>query len=211
MTTNQTKPKPKELILETVKTEKLQNTNQLVQFMQQRYNIAPDATTKLLIELENENLIGFTRKKQLTPTNIKNYVNSKNAAWFWITIAIAAATTTAVFTIPETAYPIVYLRQALAIVFVLFLPGFTFIKALFPTSTPIKTRSEELDKIERVALSIVMSLALVPIVGLILNYSPWGITLTPITLSLLGLTVVFASAALIREHQAKTTLPDLQT
>ena len=203
MTTNQTKPQLKDLILETVKTEKPQNTHQLVQLMQQRHNILPDATTKLLMELENESLLNFTKKQQSTPTNIKNYFNSKNAAWFWITIAIAAATTAAVFTIPETAYPMVYLRQALGIVFVLFLPGFTFIKVLFPKKTPIKTSSEELDKIERIALSIGMSLALVPIVGLILNYTPWGIRLAPITLSLLALTVAFATAAVMREYQTQ--------
>jgi uncharacterized membrane protein len=61
---------------------------------------------------------------------------------------------------------------------------------------PQKTSSENLDTIERVALSLGMSLALTPIVGLILNYTPWGITLTPITLSLLALTVVFATAAI---------------
>ena len=60
-----------------------------------------------------------------------------------------------------------------------------------------------MDTIERVALSLGMSLALVPIVGLILNYTPWGIRLTPITLSLLALTIVFATAAILREYQAK--------
>ena len=48
-----------------------------------------------------------------------------------------------------------------------------------------------------------VSIALVPIVGLILNYTPWGIRLTPITLSLLALTIVFATAAILREYQAK--------
>jgi uncharacterized membrane protein len=50
-----------------------------------------------------------------------------------------------------------------------------------------------------------MSLALTPIVGLILNYTPWGIRLTPIVLSLLALTIVFATAAIIRGNQAKNT------
>ncbi len=107
------------------------------------------------------------------------------------------------FTIPETAYPIAYIRNVLGIIFVLFLPGFAFIKALFPTTVPLKTTSESLDDIERVALSFGMSLALVPIVGLILNYTPWGIRLTPITLSLLALTVICATAAIAREHQTK--------
>ena len=62
-----------------------------------------------------------------------------------------------------------------------------------------------MDNIERVALSLGMSLALVPIVGLILNYTPWGIRLTPIPLSLLALTIIFATAALLREYQAKSS------
>ena len=70
--------------------------------------------------------------------------------------------------------------------------------------TPPKTSSENLDNIERIALSIGMSLALVPIVGLILNYTPFGIRLAPITLSLLTLTVVFATVALFRELHLKT-------
>jgi len=112
-------------------------------------------------------------------------------------------TTVAVFTIPENAVPLVYLRSSLGIIFVLFLPGFTFIKALFPAKVPVKTSSENMDTIERVALGFGMSLVLVPIVGLILNYTPWGIRLTPITLSLLALTTVFATAAALREYQAK--------
>jgi uncharacterized membrane protein len=46
----------------------------------------------------------------------------------------------------------------------------------------IKTSTENLDPIERIALSLGMSIALVPIVGLLLNYTPWGIRLTPIVL-----------------------------
>jgi uncharacterized membrane protein len=83
------------------------------------------------------------------------------------------------------------------------LPGFAFIKALFPAKVPIKTSSENMDTIERIALSFGMSLTLVPLVGLILNYTPWGIRLTPITLSLLSLTIVFATTAVLREYQAK--------
>jgi uncharacterized membrane protein len=48
-----------------------------------------------------------------------------------------------------------------------------------------------------------MSLALVPITGLILNYTPWGIRTTPITFSILTLTIIFATAAIIMEHQTK--------
>lgn len=102
-----------------------------------------------------------------------------------------------VFTVPENAYPIVYARYVLGSIFVLFLPGYSLIKALFPT--------RELDNIERTALSIGMSLAPSP--------NNW----TPTQLHTMGnkthtnnpkplaLTTTFATTAIIREHQTKTS------
>ena len=48
-----------------------------------------------------------------------------------------------------------------------------------------------------------MSLVFVPIVGLFLNYTPWGIDLVPMTVTLFAFSMVFATAGLIREQQAK--------
>jgi len=132
--------------------------------------------------------------------SLTKYFLTEKAVWYWTTIALAATTVIAVFSIPENAYPIVYIRYLLGSIFILWLPGYTFIKALFPTHVPIKTSAESLDTIERAVLSIGMSLALVPIVGLLLNYTPWGIRLAPVTLSLLGLSVTFATVAMIREQ-----------
>lgn len=69
------------------------------------------------------------------------------------------------------------LRVILGLPFVLFFPGYTLIAALFP-------RSDDLDGIERVALSFGLSIAVVPLIGLALNYTPWGIRLYPILVSL---------------------------
>jgi hypothetical protein len=199
-----TKDQIKDRIIQTAKTLKPETAKQLIALMQERHAIPSEQTTQLLIELENEDRLHFTRQEPPTPASAKEYVFSKQDAWYWATIVLALATAIAVFTIPDTAYPIVYLRSGLGIIFLLFLPGFAFIKALFPAKVPIKTSSENMDTIERIALSFGMSLALVPITGLILNYTPWGIRLTPITLSLLALTVVFATAAILREYQAKS-------
>lgn len=193
----------KDLMIQTVKKDKPETANQLIALMRERHYIPPEQTTSLIIELENEDLLHFTRQEPSTPASAKEYIFSKQAAWYWTTIMFAAVTAIAVFAIPEGDVPFAYLRFSLGIIFVLFLPGFTFIKALFPAKVPIKTSSENMDTIERVALSFGMSLALLPIVGLLLNYTLWGIRLTPITLSLLSLTVVFATAALLREHQTK--------
>jgi len=70
-------------------------------------------------------------------------------------------------------------------------------KALFP--------AKELDNIGRAALSIGMSLALVPITGLLLNYTPRGIRATPVTISLLALTTTLATAAVMREFSSTSS------
>jgi uncharacterized membrane protein len=82
--------------------------------------------------------------------------------------------------------------------------GFAFLKVLYPSKVPIATSSEDLDAVERVALSFGLRIALVAIDGLILNYTPLGIRLTPVTLSLFVLTLVFAVVGVFREYQAKT-------
>jgi hypothetical protein len=180
-------------IINTVKEKRPETVEELVQLVQKEFSISNEEAMKHIIELSNK---GKLRLEELSvPSTPKSYIFSMKAAWYWTTIFLALATSLTVFTIPENAFPIVYTRYLLGSIFVLFLPGFCLIKALFP--------QKELDRIERVALSIVMSLTIVPLTNFLLNYTEWGITTTSTTLSLLVLTTVFATVAVIREHQAK--------
>jgi len=86
------------------------------------------------------------------------------------------------------------LRLALGLPFVLFFPGYVFNAALFP-------RKNNLDSLERVALSFGLSIALVPLIGLILNYTPWGIRLWPILISLTAFTFGMSVVAWIRRRR----------
>jgi hypothetical protein len=201
----QTRDQIEVLILEAAKKQKPETTQQLIATVQERCALKEEEITKILMELEKENRLRFNKQEPQPPASARGHLFSWRAAWYWTTIALATATAITVFTVPEKAYPMVYLRSALSVIFVLYLPGYAFIKALFPSKIPMKTSSEDPDTIEQIALSLGMSLALVPIVGLILNYTPWGITLTPITLSLLALTVVFATVAILRKPQASAT------
>jgi hypothetical protein len=204
-----TKDQTKDRIIQIVKKEKPETAKLLIALMQQHYSIPPEQAINLLLELENGDRLHFTRHKPTVPISARKYIFSKQATWYWITILLAIVTMIVVFTITGYGFPLVYLRYSLGIIFVLFLPGFALVKALFPEEVPIKTSSKNIDSIERVALSFGITLAFVPMIGLILNYTSWGIRLTPITLSLTGLTVVFATAAILRENkQNYTSLPE---
>lgn len=191
-------------ILKIITEESPETVRQLVQRVKEQSHFSKKEITKTIIQLQSNGKIKLTKPYPLATSKVTSYVKTEPALWYWATIATAIATAAVVFTIPEDLYPLVYIRYVLGSIFVLWLPGYTFIKALFPIEPPLKTSSKSLDTIERVALSLGMSLALVPIIGLLLNYTPWGIRLTPIVLSLLALTLIFATAAIIREHQAQT-------
>ncbi len=82
-------------------------------------------------------------------------------------------------------------RNILGLPLVLFLPGYALIAALFPAKP-------DLDGIERTALSFGLSIAVVPLIGLGLNYTPWGIRLLPILISLSVFTFIMCGIAYIR-------------
>lgn len=85
-----------------------------------------------------------------------------------ICAALALVLIALVYLAPDNAA-----RQVLGLIFVLFLPGYAATAALFP-------ENDQIDGIERVALSFGLSIAIVPLIGLVLNFSPWGIRLDPI-------------------------------
>ena len=190
-------------IIQTINKRKPQNVKQLTTLVKEKLPLTEEKILDAILKLQNQGTIKLENQPLTAPLNLATYLKTGQAFWYWTTIAIATITVAIVFTVPEDFYQLSYLRNVLGIIFVLWLPGYTFIKALFPAHVPIKTSTENLDTIERIALSLGMSIALVPIIGLLLNYTPWGIRLTPIVLSLLALTLVFATIAVIREQQIK--------
>lgn len=92
------------------------------------------------------------------------------------------------------------IRNILGLPLVLFLPGYALIAALFPAKS-------DLDGIERVALSFGLSIAVVPLIGLGLNYTPWGITTLPILISLSIFTFIMCGLAYLR----RVRLPEAET
>lgn len=120
-------------------------------------------------------------------------------------------------------------RVFIGLVFVLFVPGYAFIAALFPEAPTedqetiradstvasetgrredtamqgmvtnwlpdLSGTGDGVDGIERVALSFGTSIALVPLFGLVLSFTPWGIRLASIVLVLSGFTVVMVGVS----------------
>lgn len=136
---------------------------------------------------------GFIILSEIRPRDPIRYLLSPMALSLWFVIVINLITLGLVlYGIKEMPY--VILRYVLGSIFVLFIPGFSLIECLY-------FRREDLDDLERLALSIGLSLAIVPLVGLVLNYTPFGIRLIPISISLTLISLILISIAHVRRYR----------
>ena len=84
------------------------------------------------------------------------------------------------------------LRIFFGFFFILFLPGYSLVSALFPNGS-------DLDVIERTILSVGLSICVVVFVGLALNFTPFGIRLGPVVLVLSVFTLTLTGVNAFRK------------
>lgn len=97
-------------------------------------------------------------------------------------------------------------RVVVGLPYVLFVPGYLLLFALFPErhvpEHPLRPGDPDspmveghgLAPLERFALALGLSIAVVPLLGLALNFTPWGIRLAPIAIALTAFDVACALA-----------------
>jgi uncharacterized membrane protein len=83
------------------------------------------------------------------------------------------------------------LRVILGIPFLLFFPGYALLAALF-------INKQGIGGLEQLALSCVISIAVVALIGFGLNFTAWGITLEPVLYSIAIFTILMSTIAIIR-------------
>ncbi len=89
-----------------------------------------------------------------------------------------------IFLFPQTE-PYSTIRLIIGGIFILFIPGYSLMNLLFPKACII----------ERIGLSIILSLILVILTGLALNYMPIGLRLEPliVTLSVVSISIIIVA------------------
>lgn len=126
-------------------------------------------------------------------TSLQGYLTRwERSLWFYASIIASVSAAVAAYAIPSNS-PVVILRWALGMLFVLFLPGYVALEALFPAA--------DLNAFDRFALGVGLSLVLDMFSGLALNYTPWGIRLIPILLLLSAVTICLSTFALVRQFE----------
>jgi hypothetical protein len=127
------------------------------------------------------------------PRDFSEYVLSFYSSWFWLVVSALTITILSVYVLPAVP-PFSWVRVLFGFITSLYLPGYTFIEALYPQRV-------ELEELERFALGIGLSLALTPLTGFVLNYTPWGIRLDPVLTVLSLLTFSLGIIGVYRKYR----------
>lgn len=93
------------------------------------------------------------------------------------------------------------LRLILGMSFILFIPGYVLVFALFPFNRP----GDGISIIERIGLSLGVSVAIVPLIGLALNFLSWRLRLQPL---LLVLSVFIFGVGIVAFYRWSVTVPE---
>lgn len=197
-------PELRQIIINAINEKHPQTIRQLVNIVKEDNNAKENEILVCVKELENQGIIKL--RSSTINTNDPDEKGVSGSLWYLITIAIGVITATLVFITQANVYPWDYARNFFGLTFVLFLPGYSLTKLLFPSNFQFQANQETLQGKERIVLSIGLSFVLITIVGFALYYTPFGLNLAGIVLSLFVVTSIIATAALFRENMvAKKT------
>lgn len=126
-------------------------------------------------------------------------------------VDLAAVLFVTAITVLSVSLPLVRdtpLRAIVSVPFLLFVPGYAFVAALFPEVSDTEDDSvtvsrHTLSDIERLAYSLGSSVALVPLVGFTLNFTPWGLWLEP----MLAAFSIFTLICIVIAAKRRSDLP----
>ena len=194
MLQSQPRPKPplREIVRNTIENEHPLTVAELAQLVSADATVNEDEFSVALRDVISEGGIELKEPSYNLESALDYLFTITISGWFWATIILAGAAILSVTFVPDL-YPVNAIRWVLGSVFVLYLPGYILIQFLF-------SEKKELDSLERFALSVGLSLAVVLLIGLMLNYLPWGIKLAPITISLALFVLSFAILAATRKY-----------
>ena len=191
-------------ILYLIDNKKPQSVQELSDMLKKQHGLTEYEILALLLKLQADGTINLKDSK--VKNNFVEYLVSTETIWYWATIAIGIFATLLFFFISITVSPLIYLRNIMGLFLVLFLPGYVIVRILFSIDVITKTQHKQTQSVQRVALSIGTSAVLITIIGLLVYYTPWGLDLAIVVLSLFVLTSVLATAGLVNEYRIKNKL-----
>lgn len=121
------------------------------------------------------------------------YLFGVRGLWFFGILAFLLATLLLIYALPSIE-AFTYSRYLVGSLFILYVPGFVVVEALYSSK-------KDLDELERLVISVGLSLTLVPLLALVLAYTPWGVSLGSVFSLISMFVVAFGLVAAYRRYE----------
>jgi hypothetical protein len=187
------------LILEKSTGTESTTLSKLVKEISTELDCNPDRVIAEIIRLQSDGKIRVSEK--VPYTKLVEYLLSPLSLSFWEPALVTLLSLALLFASSGVA---LYFRFILGGFLVLFLPGYALIGLIY-------FKRDELDYLSRIAFSFVLSLAIAMLVGLVLNLTPFGITIIAVAISLAALTISLLFLAVLRNYAYYRLTRDIAT
>ena len=148
----------------------------------------PDKIISKIVELQADKRILI--REPVAYARFLDYLLSPLSIWFW---ELVVATLASVGLVSASSGLALYLRYIFGSLLVLFLPGYSLVGFIY-------SKKEDLDYLTRISVSFVMSLAITTLVGLALNFTPFGITVFAVALGIATVTIALLFLTALRKY-----------
>jgi uncharacterized protein DUF1616 len=176
------------LILEGTSGTKAATLSRLVKEISGELDCNPDRVIAEIIRLRANGRIRVS--EQVPYGKLVEYLLSPLSLWFWEPVLATLLSLVLLFASSGLA---LYFRFVFGGILVLFLPGYSLVGLIY-------SKKNDLDYLTRITLSFALSLAIATIVGLVLNFTPFGITLFAVALSLDAITIGLLLLTALRRY-----------
>jgi hypothetical protein len=175
------------LVLEKLATESIA-LSRLVEELSDELASNPDRIISEIIRIQTDKKILI--REPIPYKRFPDYLLSPISISFWEVALVTLASLGLIFASSGWA---LYFRYVFGGLMVLFLPGYSLVGFIY-------SKKDDLDYLTRVALSFALSLGMATLVGLLLNFTPFGITLFAVAFSLGAVTVGLLLLTALRRY-----------
>jgi uncharacterized membrane protein len=149
-------------IIQTIADRKILSRGDLIQILQDEGFNNTDVAI-VLNQLEKENKVHVIKAQP----KFNQFIKSPRELWFLIIFLITTINIISWYLIPEEESNFLWIRYIIGTLFIFIVPGASVAYFLKLDKT--------IGSLEKFIIIVIMSIAIAPAVGLVLNFTPWGV------------------------------------
>ncbi|HKM51501.1 MAG TPA: DUF1616 domain-containing protein [Candidatus Bathyarchaeia archaeon] len=176
---------PREVVENTLRSRHPATVQQLAQIVTTESDLSEQDVVQIVKEMARDGTLVLEEPLRVLASPWDYFLIPTLSLWFWTAFVATVLAVNIVLFIPNF-FPVVAIRWLSGSILLLFLPGYASLRLLFPVGK---------GSLEQFILSIGLSLAIVPLIGLALTHTPWGIGLVPVTGCIAVFTIALLTAA----------------